>query len=129
VRGVDLLEENVEFDDNTLDASIDKFKIPLPPRSIMMLGCLLKNMKKVKKPNANMLVLRRNQSRLHDRCRDKVTYVCNRCKCGRLCVIGCLPFLCRCFIYIGSSSHVRRKSNLYSFLSGFPYKLDHLFFP
>jgi hypothetical protein len=49
VRGVDLLEENVEFDDNTLDASIDKFKIPLPPRSIMMLGCLLKNMKKVKK--------------------------------------------------------------------------------
>jgi hypothetical protein len=44
-----LLEENAEFDDNALAAFNDKFKTPLPPRSITMLGSLVK-MKKVKKP-------------------------------------------------------------------------------
>jgi hypothetical protein len=45
-----LLEENAEFDDNALAAFNDKFKTPLSPRSIMMLGSLVKKMEKVKKP-------------------------------------------------------------------------------
>jgi hypothetical protein len=45
-----LLEEDAEFDDNTLAAFNDKFKTPLLPRSIMMLGSLVKKMEKVKKP-------------------------------------------------------------------------------
>jgi hypothetical protein len=45
-----LLEENAEFDDNTLAAFSDKFKTPLSPRSITMLGSLVKNMEKVEKP-------------------------------------------------------------------------------
>jgi hypothetical protein len=43
-----LLEENVEFDDNALAAFNDQFKTPLLPRSIMMLGSLVKKMEKVK---------------------------------------------------------------------------------
>jgi hypothetical protein len=44
-----LMEENAEFDDNVLAAFNDKFKTPLSPRSIMMLGSLVKKMEKVKK--------------------------------------------------------------------------------
>jgi uncharacterized protein YccT (UPF0319 family) len=47
-RAVGLLEENAEFDDNALAAFIGKFKAPLSPRSILMLGSLVKNMEKVK---------------------------------------------------------------------------------
>jgi hypothetical protein len=50
VRALGLLEENIEFDDNALAAFVDKFKIPLSPRSITMLGSLVKKMEKVKKP-------------------------------------------------------------------------------
>jgi hypothetical protein len=49
-RTLGLLEENTEFDDNSLAAFNDKFKTPLSPRSIMMLGSLVKKMEKVKKP-------------------------------------------------------------------------------
>jgi hypothetical protein len=45
-----LLEEDAEFDDNALAAFNNKFKTPLSPRSIMMLGSLVKKMEKVKKP-------------------------------------------------------------------------------
>jgi hypothetical protein len=49
-RTLGLLEENTEFDDNTFAAFSDKFKTPLSPGSIMMLGSLVKKMEKVKKP-------------------------------------------------------------------------------
>jgi hypothetical protein len=39
-----------EFDDNALAAFSDKFKSPLSPQSIMMLGSLVKKMEKVKRP-------------------------------------------------------------------------------
>jgi hypothetical protein len=49
---LDLLEGNAEFDDNALAAFSDKFKTPLSPRSITMLGFLVKKMEKVKKPKS-----------------------------------------------------------------------------
>ncbi|KAM0862406.1 hypothetical protein ACQ4PT_045290 [Festuca glaucescens] len=49
-RVLGVLKENAEFDDNALAAFIDKFKTPLSPRSIAMLGSLVKN---VKKPKGN----------------------------------------------------------------------------
>jgi hypothetical protein len=49
-RTLGLLEENAEFDDNVLAAFSDKFKTPLSPRAITMLGSLVKKMEKVKKP-------------------------------------------------------------------------------
>jgi hypothetical protein len=49
-RSLGLLEENAEFDDIALAAFNDKFKTPLSPRSITMLGSLVKKMEKVKKP-------------------------------------------------------------------------------
>jgi hypothetical protein len=49
-RTLGLLEENTEFDDNTIAAFNDKFKTPLSPRSITMLGSLVKKMEKVKRP-------------------------------------------------------------------------------
>jgi hypothetical protein len=49
-RTLGLLEENAEFDDNAIAAFNDKFKTPLSPRSITMLGTLVKRMEKVKKP-------------------------------------------------------------------------------
>jgi hypothetical protein len=52
-RVLGILKENAEFDDNTLAAFIDKFKTPLSPRSITMLGSLVKNVEKVKKPKGN----------------------------------------------------------------------------
>jgi uncharacterized protein YggL (DUF469 family) len=52
-RVLGILKENAEFDDNALDAFIDKFKTPLSPRSITMLGSLVKNVEKVKKPKGN----------------------------------------------------------------------------
>lgn len=45
-----LLDENAEFEDNTLAAIQNKFKIPLSSLSITALGCLVKNIEKVKKP-------------------------------------------------------------------------------
>jgi hypothetical protein len=50
VRTLGLLEENAEFDGNALAAFSDKFKTPLSPGSITMLGSLVKKMEKVKKP-------------------------------------------------------------------------------
>lgn len=52
-RVLGILKENAEFDDNTLAAFIDKFKTPLSPRSITMLGSIVKNVEKVKKPKGN----------------------------------------------------------------------------
>jgi hypothetical protein len=49
-RSLGLLEENAKFDDDALAAFNDKFKTPLSPRSITMLGSLAKKMEKVKKP-------------------------------------------------------------------------------
>lgn len=49
-RAWGLLEEKAEFDGNALAAFIDKFKTPLSPRSITMLGSLVNNMEKVKMP-------------------------------------------------------------------------------
>jgi hypothetical protein len=49
-RTLGLLEENTEFDDNAMAAFNDKFKTPLSPRSITMVGSLVKKMEKVKKP-------------------------------------------------------------------------------
>jgi hypothetical protein len=49
-RSLGLLEENAKFDDDALAAFNDKFKTPLSPRSITMLGSLVKKMEKVKKP-------------------------------------------------------------------------------
>jgi hypothetical protein len=49
-RTLGILEENAEFDDNGIAAFIDKFKSPLSPRSITMLGSLVEKMEKVKKP-------------------------------------------------------------------------------
>jgi hypothetical protein len=43
-----LLKENAKFDDDVLAAFNDKFKTPLSPRSIRMLGSLVKKMEKVK---------------------------------------------------------------------------------
>jgi hypothetical protein len=48
-RTLGRLEENAEFDDNTLAAFNDKFKTPLSSRSIMILGSLVKKMENVKK--------------------------------------------------------------------------------
>jgi hypothetical protein len=45
-----LLEENAQFADDALTAFNDKFKTPLLPRSITMLGSLVKKMEKVKNP-------------------------------------------------------------------------------
>jgi hypothetical protein len=50
-----LLEENAEFDDNALTAFNDKFKNPLTPRSIAMLGSLVKKMEKVKEPKGRKI--------------------------------------------------------------------------
>jgi hypothetical protein len=50
-----LLEENAEFDDNALAAFNDKFKNPLTPRSIAMLGSLVKKMEKVKEPKGRKI--------------------------------------------------------------------------
>jgi hypothetical protein len=50
-----LLEENAEFDDNALAAFNDKFKNPLTPRSIAMLGSLVKKMEKVKEPKCRKI--------------------------------------------------------------------------
>jgi hypothetical protein len=52
-RVLGVLKENDAFDDNALAAFIDKFKTPLSPRSIAMLGSLVKNVEKVKKPKGN----------------------------------------------------------------------------
>jgi hypothetical protein len=44
--------KNAEFDDNALAAFNDKFKTPFSPRSITMLGSLVKKMEKVKRPKS-----------------------------------------------------------------------------
>jgi hypothetical protein len=49
-RTLGLLEENAEFDDNAIADFNDKFKTPLSPRSITMLGSLVKKLEKVKRP-------------------------------------------------------------------------------
>jgi hypothetical protein len=68
VHTLGLLEENTEFDDNALAAFNDKFKTPLSPRSITMVGSLVKKMEKVKKPKGRKTLRRRRRVGLHDRC-------------------------------------------------------------
>jgi hypothetical protein len=50
-----VLKENAAFDDKALVAFIDKFKTPLLPRSITMLGSPVKNVEKLKKHKDNKI--------------------------------------------------------------------------
>jgi hypothetical protein len=63
-RTFGLLEENAEFDDNVIAAFIDKFKIPLSPRSFTMLGSLVKKMEKVKKPKGRKVVAKKKATEI-----------------------------------------------------------------
>jgi hypothetical protein len=63
-RTLGLLEENAEFDDNALAAFNDKFKTPLSPRSITMLGSLVKKMEKVKKPKGRKVAAKKKATEI-----------------------------------------------------------------
>jgi hypothetical protein len=63
-RTLGLLEENAEFDDNALAAFSDKFKTPLSPRSITMLGSLVKKMEKVKKPKERKVAAKKKTTEI-----------------------------------------------------------------
>jgi hypothetical protein len=62
-RTLGLLEMNAEFDDNALVAFNDKFKTPLSPRSITMLGSLVKKMEKVKKPKGRKVDVKKKKKK------------------------------------------------------------------
>jgi hypothetical protein len=53
-----------EFDDNALAAFSDKFKTPLSPQSIVMLGSLVKKMEKVKRPKGRKVDVKKNATEI-----------------------------------------------------------------